>query len=151
MVNYTRHRPPLTAQQHSLDATFSALADPTRRAMIATLSQRSATVSELAHPHRMSLPAVMKHLRILERAGLVSQHKVGRVRHCRLTAQSMKNAADWISQYRIFWERQFDSLDRYLSQSQSESQPQPMEDTQCRKPKSSPQSNSSSTAPSRRR
>jgi Mn-dependent DtxR family transcriptional regulator len=121
--------------------------------MIAALSQRPASVSELAQPHSMSLPAVMKHLRILEHAGLVSQHKVGRVRHCRLTARTMKQAADWISQYRIFWEGQFDALQRYLSQPQSDSQPQPppMEDSQCRKRKPSPRSNSSSTVPSVRR
>jgi DNA-binding transcriptional ArsR family regulator len=145
------------ASQHRLDATFSALADSTRRAIVSALSQGSATVSELAHPHNMSLPAVMKHLRILEQAGLVSQHKVGRVRHCRLTAQTMKQAADWISQYRVFWESQFDALDRYLSQSQAEAQSQSKTESQttevspCRKRKSSLRSNSSLTAPSRRR
>jgi DNA-binding transcriptional ArsR family regulator len=75
------------------------------------------SVTDLARPHRMSLPAVMKHLRVLQKAGLVSQRKVGRSRRCRLVARPLKNAENWISQYRAFWENQFDSLDRYLAQS----------------------------------
>jgi DNA-binding transcriptional ArsR family regulator len=98
-----------------LDATFSALADPTRRAMLKVLMRREATVSELAGPHKISLPAVMKHLGVLERAGLVSQRKIGRERHCRLTAHALKPASDWIAQYRQFWERHLDALDRYLA------------------------------------
>jgi DNA-binding transcriptional ArsR family regulator len=120
-----------------LDATFSALADPTRRAMLTVLMRREATVSELAEPHDISLPAVMKHLRVLEGAGLVSQRKIGRERHCRLTADAMKPASDWIAQYRQFWERQFDALDRYLAESQTETK----ETTVCRKQKRSPRSN----------
>lgn len=104
------------AQQ--LDATFSALADPTRRAMLTVLMRREASVSELAEPHNISLPAVMKHLRVLEAAGLVSQRKIGRERRCRLTAHALKPASDWIAQYRQFWERQFDALDRYLAETQ---------------------------------
>lgn len=127
MVKYVRH----------LDTTFSALADATRREMLIVLMQREATVSELAAPHKMSLPAVMKHLRVLEQAGLVSQRKIGRERHCRLTAQALKPASDWIAQYRQFWERQFDALDRYLS----ESQPSTEEKKSCRKPKPSHRSN----------
>lgn len=114
-----------------LDDTFSALADATRREMLTVLMRREATVSELAAPHKMSLPAVMKHLRVLEQAGLVSQTKIGRERHCRLTAQALKPASDWIAQYRQFWERQFDALDRYLS----ESQPSTEEKKSCRKQK----------------
>jgi DNA-binding transcriptional ArsR family regulator len=103
----------------NLDSTFLALADPTRRTILSTLSRGPASVSELARPHRMSLPGVMKHLRVLEDAGLVSQHKTGRVRHCRLTAQPLLQASTWLAQYRLFWERQFDSLERYLNESQS--------------------------------
>ena len=102
----------------SLDATFAALADPTRRAILATLTQGQASVSELAKPYRMSLPAVMKHLRVLQRAGLVSQEKTGRVRRCRLAGESLRQAADWLARYRVFWETQLNSLDRYLKQQQ---------------------------------
>ena len=99
-----------------LDRTFSALADPTRRAILATLSGGQASVTQLAQPYRMSLPAVMKHLRVLEKAGLVSQQKIGRVRHCRLAVQPLQQASDWLSQYRSFWEKQLQALDRYLRQ-----------------------------------
>jgi DNA-binding transcriptional ArsR family regulator len=103
-----------------LDVTFRALADPTRRAMVAALSRGQASVSELARPHRMSLPAVMKHLRVLVKAGLVRQRKSGRTRHCRLVAKPLKKAEAWISQYRAFWETQFDALERYLAQHPTE-------------------------------
>jgi DNA-binding transcriptional ArsR family regulator len=106
MVNYNRR----------LDATFGALADPTRRAILMALMRGQSSVTELARPHRMSLPAVMKHLRVLQRAGLVSQRKIGRSRRCRLVAQPLEGAEAWISQYRAFWEKQFDSLDRYLTE-----------------------------------
>ena len=99
--------------------------------MLTVLMRRDATVSELAEPHDISLPAVMKHLRVLEGAGLVSQRKIGRERHCRLTADAMQPASEWIAQYRQFWERQFDALDRYLA----ESQPETKEIIPCRKPK----------------
>lgn len=130
----------------NLDSTFAALADPTRRAMLVMLMRREATVSELAAPHAMSLPAVMKHLRVLERSGLVAQRKVGRERHCRLTAHTLREASDWIAQYRQFWERQFDALDRYLAETATEVEPKIKEKTSCRKPKPSPHSKSSSTA-----
>lgn len=106
--------------ERDLDATFAALSDPTRRAILATLTQGQASVSDLAKPYRMSLPAVMKHLRVLERAGLVSQEKMGRVRRCRLAGQSLRQAADWLARYRIFWETQLDALGRYLEQQSSE-------------------------------
>jgi len=99
-----------------LDSTFGALADPTRRAILASLMLGQASITELAKPHRMSLPAVMKHLRVLEDAGLVSQHKTGRTRHCRLAAEPLKNAEQWISQYRKFWEGTLDNLEQFLSQ-----------------------------------
>ncbi|HEU4983221.1 MAG TPA: metalloregulator ArsR/SmtB family transcription factor [Acidobacteriaceae bacterium] len=120
-----------------LDATFSALSDATRREMLMALMRGETTVSDLARPHRMSLPAVMKHLRVLERAGLVEQNKVGRERRCRLRAGALKPASDWIAQYRQFWERQFDALDRFLA----EPQPSTEEKKSCRKQKQSHRSN----------
>ena len=99
-----------------LDHTFGALADPTRRAILSTLMLGQASISELAKPHRMSLPAVMKHLRVLEDAGLLTQKKFGRTRHCQLAAEPLANARNWINQYRVFWQNQFKSLDRFLSQ-----------------------------------
>jgi DNA-binding transcriptional ArsR family regulator len=99
-----------------LSQTFSALADPTRRAMLAKLSQGEASVSELAKPFlkEMSLPAVTKHLKVLEKAGLVTKTRDAQWRPCKLNADAMKNAADWMEQYRIFWEESFDRLDAYL-------------------------------------
>jgi DNA-binding transcriptional ArsR family regulator len=103
----------------SLDAVFSALADPTRRQILARLSEGEASVSELAEPFEMSLPAVSKHLGVLEDAGLLARQKDGRVRHCRLIAEPMQDALEWIARYGRFWETQFDSLERFLSQSPS--------------------------------
>jgi DNA-binding transcriptional ArsR family regulator len=103
-----------------LDSTFGALADSTRRAILATLMLGQASITELAKPHRMSLPAVLKHVRVLEGAGLVSQEKTGRTRICQLAAQPLKEAEVWISQYRVFWEKTFDSLERYLAQQQTQ-------------------------------
>ena len=100
----------------TLDSTFGALADPTRRAILASLMLGEASMSDLAGPHRMSLPAVMKHVRVLQKAGLVSQKKIGRSRFCRLSPTPLKQAEDWIAQYRRFWEGTFDSLERFLSQ-----------------------------------
>jgi DNA-binding transcriptional ArsR family regulator len=104
----------------SLDSTFGALADPTRRAILATLQLGQASISELAKPHRMSLPAVMKHVHVLEQAGLVSQEKTGRTRICRLAPEPLQDAESWISKYRRFWERNFDSLERYLNEEKSQ-------------------------------
>jgi DNA-binding transcriptional ArsR family regulator len=130
MVNY----------QPSLDSTFSALADPTRRAILASLSLGQATISELAKPHHMSLPAVMKHVSVLEQAGLVSQKKIGRTRRCQLAAQPLRDAEAWISQYRIFWEGALDSLERYLSQPDpsASSQPAPTSSDPSKEKKSWP-------------
>jgi DNA-binding transcriptional ArsR family regulator len=102
----------------SLDSTFGAIRDPTRRAILSTLMLGQSSISELAKPHRMSLPAVMKHLRVLEHAGLVTQKKSGRTRQCRLSAEPLKNAEQWIARYRMFWENQFAALDRHLAQDQ---------------------------------
>jgi DNA-binding transcriptional ArsR family regulator len=100
----------------TLDSTFGALADPTRRAILASLMLGEASLSDLAGPHRMSLPAVMKHVRVLQNAGLVSQKKIGRTRFCQLAPARLKQAEDWIAQYRRFLEGAFDSLERFLSQ-----------------------------------
>jgi DNA-binding transcriptional ArsR family regulator len=103
-----------------LDATFGALSDATRRGILARLARGESSVSELAAPYNISLPAVSKHLRVLENAGLVVRHKDGRVHRCRLIAEPMKDAAEWIERYRLFWEQQFDALARYLEESQRE-------------------------------
>jgi len=93
-----------------LDAVFMALADPTRRAIIRRLTQGEASVSELAEPFDASLPGVTKHLRVLERAGLLAHHKTGRVRYCRLVPEALREADDWIGHYRGFWDTRLDSL-----------------------------------------
>ncbi len=102
--------------QDVLDSVFSALADPTRRAVLERLAQGEASVTELAEPFPLSLPAVSKHLRVLERAGLVVRVRQGRTRRCRLAAGPMQEAARWIARYRVFWERQLDALAEYLDQ-----------------------------------
>jgi DNA-binding transcriptional ArsR family regulator len=98
----------------SLDNTFAALADPTRRAILARLAQGDTTVTDLAEPFNVSLPAISKHLRVLEKAGLLRQEKQGRVRRCYLVAEPLKDAADWIAHYKFFWEAQFDALADFL-------------------------------------
>ena len=97
-----------------LDATFHALADPTRRGILAQLALGEASVGELAAPYDMSLPAISKHLKVLEGAGFLIREKDGRVHRCRLESAPMKEAADWIDQYRRFWEGQLDRLAEYL-------------------------------------
>lgn len=101
-----------------LSLTFSALADPTRRAMLARLAQGETSVTELAAPFEMSLPAVSKHLKVLERAGLVSRGRNAQWRPCRLEAEPLRAAADWIEHYRRFWEASFDRLEEYLREIQ---------------------------------
>ena len=102
--------------QDRLSLTFSALADPTRRAMLARLSQGEANVSDLAEPflNDMSLPAVTKHLQVLEKAGLITKTRKAQWRSCRINGDGLKDAADWMAQYRVFWEESFDRLDAYL-------------------------------------
>ncbi len=99
-----------------LSQTFSALADPTRRAMLSRLSYGEANISELAKPFmkEMSLPAVTKHLKVLEQAGLISKTKDAQWRSCKINASPLKDATDWMEQYRQFWEESFDRLDDYL-------------------------------------
>lgn len=101
----------------SLDAVFSALSDATRRAILDRLSQGEALVSELAEPFDMSLPAVSKHLGVLERAGLITRQKDGRIRRCHLVADPLQAAAGWLESYRQFWDSRLDSLEQYLNQS----------------------------------
>jgi len=88
---------------NTLDAVFSALADPTRRMVLESLSEGSLPVSELAYPHNMSLPGFMKHLRVLEDAGLMERSKEGRVVQCTLSAEPMREATSWLSRYQTFW------------------------------------------------
>lgn len=103
-----------------LDATFAALADPTRRAILARLTSGEAAVTELAEPFEMSLPAVSKHLKVLERAGLIARGREAQWRPCRLKASPLKDVADWLEHYRSFWEQSFDRLDEYLHELQQE-------------------------------
>jgi len=97
-----------------LDLTFAALADPTRRAILARLASGEATVMELAAPFDMSQPAISKHLKVLERAGLISRGRDAQRRPCRLEATALKDVAAWVLDYRKFWEQSFDRLDTYL-------------------------------------
>jgi DNA-binding transcriptional ArsR family regulator len=106
----------------ALDSTFAALSDATRRGILARLAAGETSVSELAKPYDMTLPAVSKHLRVLESAGLVARRKDGRVQRCSLVAEPMKSAADWIEHYRCFWEAQLASLARYLEDIPKEEQ-----------------------------
>ncbi|HWF07448.1 MAG TPA: metalloregulator ArsR/SmtB family transcription factor [Bryobacteraceae bacterium] len=101
-----------------LDATFAALADPTRRAILAKLASGEKSVKELAAPFAMSAPAITKHLKVLQRAGLISQGREAQRRPCRLEAKPLEEAADWIEEYRRFWEQSFDRLDDYLQELQ---------------------------------
>jgi DNA-binding transcriptional ArsR family regulator len=97
-----------------LSVTFAALADPTRRAILARLAEGEATVNELAEPFAMTLPAVSKHLKVLERAGLISRGRNAQWRPCTLDARPLQDAADWVERYRLFWEATFDQLDAHL-------------------------------------
>src|SRR5207245_6167011 len=97
-----------------LSATFAALADPTRRAILGRLARGETSVTELAAPFQMSLPAVSKHLKVLERAGLIARGRAARWRPCRLEAGPLKDVADWVEHYRRFWEQSLNRLDDYL-------------------------------------
>ncbi len=97
-----------------LTTVFAALADPTRRAILARLSSGEAPVKELARPFKMSGPAITKHLKVLERAGLISRSRQAQQRPCRIEARPLKEAASWMEQYRVFWEQSFDRLEDYL-------------------------------------
>jgi DNA-binding transcriptional ArsR family regulator len=101
-----------------LSLTFSALADPTRRSILARLAAGEISVTELAKPFAMSLPAVSKHLKVLARAGLITRSREAQVRPCRLKADQLKEVSDWVEHYRQFWEQSFDRLDDYLQELQ---------------------------------
>ena len=101
-----------------LSSTFAALADPTRRAILARLALGETTVNELAEPFAMSLPAVSKHLKVLERAGLISRSRAAQWRPCKLEAGPLKDLSGWLERYRRFWDESFDRLDEYLDQLQ---------------------------------
>lgn len=107
MVNYT---------DGQMDAVFTALADSTRRGMVAQLSSGSATIGELGRPYPITKPAVTKHVKILERAGLIQRQKNGRIHRCTLNKEPMKQAEEWIERHRKFWETSLDSLADYLNQ-----------------------------------
>ena len=107
-----------------LSLTFSALADPTRRAILARLGQGEASVNALAKPFKISLPGISKHLKVLENAGLVSRSREAQWRPCRLQAAPLKEVAAWTESYRKHWERSFDRLDDYLAQIQSKAKTQ---------------------------
>lgn len=102
-----------------LSTTFAALADPTRRAILARLSLGETSVSELAEPFEISLPAISKHLKVLERAGLVARGREAQWRPCRIDAGPLREVADWLEHYRRFWEQRLDRLDEYLKELQS--------------------------------
>jgi DNA-binding transcriptional ArsR family regulator len=109
-------------KQDDLDIVFAALADPTRRAILERLARGEATVTELAKPFDLSLPAISKHLKVLERAGLIERGRDAQYRPCRLQPGPLKGAADWLSEYRRFWEERLDRLDEYLQQLQMKEQ-----------------------------
>jgi DNA-binding transcriptional ArsR family regulator len=104
--------------QQQLDSVFSALAHPIRRGILARLASGETTVADLARPHRVSAPAISKHLRILEEAGLLARRKEGREHHCRLEAQRLQSAAEWIEHHRRIWNDRLDALERYLKEIQ---------------------------------
>ncbi|MGQ0540360.1 MAG: ArsR/SmtB family transcription factor [Blastocatellia bacterium] len=111
----------MQTQPDRLSSTFSALADPTRRAILGRLATGEATVTELAKPMKMTMPAVTKHLKVLQKAGLIRQERRAQWRPCFLIASPLKEASDWVEQYRKFWEESFDRLEEYLKVLQTKS------------------------------
>lgn len=105
-------------QTDPLSATFSALADPTRRAILARLAQGESSVTDLAEPFDMSLPAISRHLKVLERAGLITRGREAQWRPCRIEPEALKGVDDWLERYRRLWEEHFDRLDDYLRELQ---------------------------------
>lgn len=110
----------IAAQTDPLSLTFSALADPTRRRMLAMLAQGQRSVKELAEPFALSQPAISKHLKVLERAGLVTRERQAQWRPAKLDAEPLREAADWVEEYRQHWEQRFDRLESYLERLQAE-------------------------------
>jgi DNA-binding transcriptional ArsR family regulator len=119
----------------ALSVTFAALADPTRRAILARLADGECSVSELAEPFEMSLPAVSKHLRVLERAQLITRSRDAQWRPCKLDAAPLKHVADWAEQYREIWERRLDNLDSYLQELKALRSQKQKERTHARQPR----------------
>src|SRR4029077_20584105 len=115
MVNFPVSR----TRSAGLDRVFSALADPTRRRILTRLASGPASITSLAAPFRVSLPAVSKHIKVLERAGLLAREVDGRVHRCRLTKAGLSTAADWIDAHRKFWNHQFDALERFVTRQES--------------------------------
>lgn len=103
-----------------LDDTFSALADPTRRAIVGSLCERPKTVSELSEPFEMALPSLLKHVRVLERSGLISSEKVGRVRTCRLEPQALQATEAWLKQHIATWEQRLDRMEAHIARMKRE-------------------------------
>jgi len=116
-----------------LSRVFAALADPTRREILSRLSSGTRSVTELAEPHDMSLPAISKHLRVLERSGLIERARDAQWRPCRLHAAPLKEAVDWMEQYRRFWEESFDRLENYLQELQSKQKKEEKSDARQKK------------------
>jgi DNA-binding transcriptional ArsR family regulator len=106
-----------------LSATFAALSDPTRRAILARLMRGESAVSELASPFDMTLPAISKHLKVLERAGLIERGRDAQRRPCRLAAEPLREVSEWVATYRQFWEHRFDRLEAYLQRTQAADRP----------------------------
>lgn len=118
----------MVTNSDALDRVFGALADPTRRAILARLAEGEANVGQLADPFEMSRPAISKHLRVLERAGLVRRSPDGRISRCRLDAGPMREAAQWVETYRRYWEDQLEALARYLEGESTPHEPRNEED-----------------------
>ena len=115
----------MATQSDQLSTTFAALADPTRRAILARLAKGEATVTELAAPFDLSLPAISKHLKVLQRAGLIEQGRQAQWRPCRLKPEPLRDVADWIGQYRRYWEESLERLGEYLRELQEQEQERP--------------------------
>jgi DNA-binding transcriptional ArsR family regulator len=118
----------MDVEPDTLSTTFAALADPTRRAMLARLAQGEATVTELAAPFDMSLPGISKHLRVLQRAGLIEQGRQAQWRPCRLSPEPLREVAGWVEQYRRHWEESFERLGDYLRELQDGLEPEKGDD-----------------------
>jgi DNA-binding transcriptional ArsR family regulator len=134
----------------ALSATFSALADPTRRAILAQLAKGEATVNELAAPFAMSLPSVSRHLKVLEKAGLVRKIRSAQWRHCRLEVAPLQSADEWMAPYRVFFESRFDRLEEHLKTMVAEREDRRTHPTQATEP-SNPVETSAAKKPAKRR
>ena len=123
----------MNLSEMDLSATFGALADPTRRAILARLSRSDASVLELAEPFDMSQPAISKHLKVLEKAGLIERGRDAQRRPCRLDPRRLKQAAEWLGTYRQFWEASYERLDDYLHELQMKEKPRGLKNTRHRR------------------